>query len=338
MYNCDKDIRNLHGDRINLPERTRQKLRDNREANEKRVKSGLEKNGDPQPDRFVKQGSYAMKTMVQDQHGVNNYDIDDGIVFFREDIKGPNGADKTPLDSRKMVRDAVDDESFTTPPAVKTNCVRIQYDDGHHVDMPVYRCEPDHDSTEYELASVEWKTSNPEGVTKWFEDQLRAKKSPEEETDSYQMRRLVRMLKYWGNSRKSWNMPSGFVWTVLVDEAYNAYDDREDRALYNTMTRIHDRVKSDKVVYHPVVKGEKIADEGDACMVQCEQHLKKSIDELKILFSNACTRSKALKAWKKVFNTDYFDDEIKKAEEAEKAKAAAFGAGITVQPKPWAWD
>jgi hypothetical protein len=37
-----------------------------------------------------------------------------------------------------MVRDAVDDDKFKKPPEVRPNCVRVFYEAGYHVDLPVY--------------------------------------------------------------------------------------------------------------------------------------------------------------------------------------------------------
>ena len=74
---------------------------------------------------FVKQGSYAMKTMVRDPD--NDYDIDDGVYFHKEDLVGPRGAEMTSLQARQMVRDAVDDGRFKRAPEVCSNCVRVFY-------------------------------------------------------------------------------------------------------------------------------------------------------------------------------------------------------------------
>ncbi|WP_425500534.1 nucleotidyltransferase domain-containing protein [Pedosphaera parvula] len=172
----------------------RRRLGDQADANEKRLKAGLEDAGEPQPLHFVLQGSYAMRTTVQ--HPKNDYDIDDGVVFSREFLKGAQGADKTALDARKMVCEALYDDAFNRVPEVRTNRVRVYYNEGHHVDVPVYRMEnPDSESTLYELASSDWKESNPEAVTKWFQKQLEAKHLSEEKDGHHQMRRLLRLLK-----------------------------------------------------------------------------------------------------------------------------------------------
>ncbi|MCB1092958.1 MAG: hypothetical protein KDL87_15580, partial [Verrucomicrobiae bacterium] len=135
MKDCNKDVSNYHRDRVILNSGQRKQLRERRNANRDRVKKGLAKNDDPLPEEFIIQGSYAAKTTIQEP--ANAYDIDDGAAFDKEGLRGRQGGHKTALDAKKMVRDAVDNGAFKTPPQVKTNCVRVQYDDGTHVDIPV---------------------------------------------------------------------------------------------------------------------------------------------------------------------------------------------------------
>ena len=79
-----------------------------------------------------------MKTMVRDPD--HDYDIDDGVYFRKEDLVGDRGAEMTSLQARQMVRDAVDDGKFKRSPEVRANCVRVFYEKGYHVDLPVFVC------------------------------------------------------------------------------------------------------------------------------------------------------------------------------------------------------
>jgi len=308
MIDCSKEIRNFHDERAKLPEDTRRKLAEQADANEKRLKAGLKAADEPSPLYFVLQGSYAMRTTVQ--HPKNNYDIDDGVVFSRESLKGAQGADKTSLNARKMVCEALSDEAFKRQPEVRNNCVRVYYNEGHHVDVPVYRVEnPDSDSTLYQLASADWKESNPEAVTKWFQRQLERKHSNKEQHGHHQMRRLIRLLKNFAISRDSWNMPSGFVLTVLTDEQYSTYDERDDRGFVNLLKTLKSRLDYNLVVRHPVLSETLTETTQDANMRELRERIVWALSELAILESTD-SKAKALKAWKKVFNTDYFDDTI----------------------------
>ena len=333
MYDCSKNIRGYHNDRVKLDKATTKKLKGHRDANRTRLRNGLIRNEDPLPEKHVRQGSDAMRTTVQ--HPANDYDIDDGAVFNREDLVGSQGADKTALDARKMVCAALQDGAFNTPPEVRKNCVRVYYNEGHHVDIPVYRQEAEDDTTVYELASSDWRKSDPEGVNGWFDGQLKAKHP--DGTADYQMRRMTRLCKAFGRSRGSWNMPSGFIWTILVDEAFSWSDDgREDGMLRDIMRSIRNRLRTDKRAKNPVVDEYVTKTDADACMCECGRRLADALKDLGILDNPSCTRSKALKAWRKVLNTDYFDDAIEQADEDEKAKAKSLVASVgAVRPSPW---
>src|SRR5438477_548087 len=123
MYDCSDDVLAYHDDEVTLPEDERGVMRERRDANRDRLKRGLENGEKPQPLFFKSQGSYAMRTMVQ--HPEKDYDIDDGVYFAKEDLKGPQGGEMSALEARQMVRDAVDDGSFKTPPEVRPKCVRV---------------------------------------------------------------------------------------------------------------------------------------------------------------------------------------------------------------------
>ena len=66
------------------------------------------------------------------------------------------------------------------------------------------------------------------------------------------------------------------------------------------------------------------------------EFLKKAVNNLSELDLPNCTRSKALKAWKKVFHTDFFDERIAEAEEEEKARSNEAAAILASSAKPWA--
>src|SRR5205807_1866754 len=131
---------------------------------------------------FASQGSYEMRTMIQ--HPEKDYDVDDGVYFDKGDLRGSNGGEKSALQARQMVRDAVDDDSFKKRPEARKNCVRVYYNAGYHVDIPVYRRVVTKDwsgreQVHYELASSEWKRSDARDVTKWFKDENR-RQSPDQ--------------------------------------------------------------------------------------------------------------------------------------------------------------
>jgi hypothetical protein len=320
MYNCSKDVLAHHDLEVTLPQAERTEMRKRRDSNRDRLKKGLDKNGWARPLYFKSQGSYAMKTMTQ--HPELDYDIDDGVYFAKADLVGPRGAELTALEARQRVRDAVDDGSFTQAPEVRKNCVRVYYQKGYHVDLPVYRQVVTKDvwgreTIHNELASSTWKRSDACDVSAWFEKQ-NTDQSPDE-GNGRQLRRTVRQIKAFARSRDSWKgkILSGFGITKLVTELYRKDADREDKALYDTMKAIRDRLQYDLVVKHPCTQGDTITNgTSDPKAVFLRDKLTEALNNMDVLFKYDCTRTQALKAWDKVFNTTFFsdrDDTVRKA-------------------------
>ncbi len=315
MIDCSGDVLAYHDNEITLGKAEQDNMRERRNANRTRLKKGLEKAKKPAPVLFKSQGSYAMKTMTQ--HDDNKYDIDDGVYFLKEDLVGPRGADMSALEARQMVRDAVDDGSFKTPPEVKKNCVRVHYEEGYHVDLPVYRLVTTKNNFGQEeqhadLASSEWKRSDARDVTAWFSSENK-RQSPDT-TNGRQLRRVTREIKKYARSRPSWEpqILSGFGITKLVTECYRKDTDREDRALYETMKAIRDRLTWNLVVLHPVTRGDTITKGDDDPKARfLRDRLTDALDWLAPTLKHDCTRKEALKCWDKVFSTTFFSDRYK---------------------------
>lgn len=270
-----------------------------------------------------------MRTMVQQPD--KDYDVDDGVYFDLEQLKGPRGGDKSASEVKEMVRKALHDDSFERPPEKLKHCIRVYYSAGYHVDVPVYRriVEEDiwgNEEIHVELASTDWKTSNPLAVTDWFLDANKAK-SPNNDNGG-QLRRIVRLLKAFARSRPSWreHIATGFMITKLVVEEYSANADREDRALYNTMVAIRNRLSWNLEIKHPTVEGEMLTKGPDDSQARfLREKLDWAVGELDVLFQGDCNREQALKAWGKAFNTEFFIDRL----ECEPTKGRnSKGAGI----------
>jgi hypothetical protein len=329
MHNCSSDVFGYHDDKVTLPQTERDEMRERRNSNRDRLKEGLKKAGKPAPLESRSQGSYAMRTMTR--HPAKDYDIDDGVYFAKEYLVGPRGAEMSALDARQMVRDALDDGSFKKPPEARKNCVRVYYDAGYHVDVPVYRRVVTRsllgtEVVHYELASSDWKRSDARDVTVWFDGE-NTHQSPDE-SNGRQLRRMTRDIKMFARSRSSWSgqILSGFGITKLVTECYRKNPGREDTALYDTMKAIRDRLNWDLVVKHPVTPNESITSGSDDAKARfLRDKLTNALTWFAPLFEANCTREKALKCWDKVYDTPYFSERLAKEQKAE-TKFAAFGA------------
>jgi hypothetical protein len=333
MKDCSSDILKYHDDDVTLSPKIRESLRANRNANRDRLKRGLETNKKPKPDEFIIQGSYAMKTMTR--HAKNDYDIDDGAAFAEEKLKAENGTPLTPQQAKEMVRDAlVEGGGLSEDPIVKKNCVRVKYAAGHHVDIPVYRVKGTGATATKELAGEEWRDSSPTEITDWFRQaESDTHNSGEAEP---QLRRIVRLVKRYSRRNLEAKSPSGLILTVLTAEQHKIYDAREDRALREAFRKIRDRLLSDKAVRNPANQSEVLTRDNDAEKINALiEQTSASLKILDTLDKPNCRRSEALKAWKDVLKTDYFDNEIEKAEEDEKAEAKKVVAAFPHVAKPW---
>lgn len=315
-YDANKQLTDFHNVRVFVDDDSLQLARDRRDANRNRLKRGLSANSEPLPDEFVQQGSYAMRTMVQSE--IESSDVDDGAVFSRSALKGSRDGDKSANDAKDMVCKALSSkDEFNTPPEVRRNCVRVHYNDGFHVDIPVYRTYEEGGETKKELASAgSWKDSAPEDITDWFKDSVKSK-SPDS-SNGRQLRRIVRLLKFWSKSRASWSMPSGFIISVLVDEAYpyQGWLDRDDQALLAVMRSIQSRLTLQERVYRPVDPREEITTDISLSRVRnMREQLKGAIDELSKIERSDCDELMALKALKSVFCSDFWDKRIKELED-----------------------
>lgn len=311
MIDCHNDLIKFHNARVTLSGTDRAEMKAHRDANRRRLKLGLKEIGGPDPSEFQSQGSYALRTMIQDPK--NDYDIDDGVFFEKRNLIGIRGGSLTPAMVKQLVCSGLTDSRFARQPEIRTNCVRIYYQEGYHVDMPVYRLslEPfgrNNPVTVCELASSVWRRSNPLRVTKWFQYK-NAKLSPDPHTNGGQLRRVVRLLKAFSRSRESWQprMASGFMITVLTTNCYRPVAGRDDISLLRTMVAINKRLKSNLIVDHPTIKGETLMrGEFDARTRFFSKQLVPAVVQLRPVLHSKCTQSQALQIWGSVFATKFF--------------------------------
>jgi len=308
VTDLNKDVLAYHDDEVTLLQPQRTAMRDRRNANRDRLKTRLKANGKSLPQEFIKQGSYAMLTMVQDAD--NDYDIDDGAYFAQSSLKDKNGIDMSAADARQMVCNALKDDRFNKQPEVRDSCVRVYYDLGYHVDIPVYRIR-DTDG-EYELACGDkWVVSRAADVEDWFDNENQCL-SPDED-NGRQFRRITRALKKFSRSRKAWKnqIAAGFTITKLAADHYVASKDHEDISLRATMKRIYAQLCRSLEVVHPVTPGAMLTKgPDDKRTAFFRDQLKQALADLQVLDDPACTRKQALAAWDKVFNTSFFSDRL----------------------------
>ena len=84
------------------------------------------------------------------------------------------------------------------------------------------------------------------------------------------------------------------------------------------MVAMRNRLNNNLEIDHPTVQGEKLTKgSNDAKTRFLHEKLDWAINELQVLFKQDCTREEALKAWDKVFNTDFFSSRLKDTDNEE---------------------
>lgn len=315
MRDCHLQVAKYQRDEVRLPNESRKDIFTRAKTNRKRLKDGLVANDDPTPIGQRTQGSYAMRTMIVEKD--EDYDIDDGVYFKKEDLVGPKGGDKTSLAAREMVCDALQDDRFNIPPEVLKNCVRVYYNEGYHIDVPVYRhvvvkdAWTGKESDHYELASSNWKRSDALAVTAWFQDFNKDNcANASKDGDKGQFVEVVRLLKAFARSRPSWKgkISNGFVISKLVADHWAGVADHDDKTLRNVAKAIRDKLSWNQAVKHPVLD-ENIIENGNAKATFLHEKLDEKLKHLDVLDEWDCDHEKAMNAWDKFFNTDWFSQQ-----------------------------
>jgi hypothetical protein len=318
MFDLHSEIYKFYRDRVRLTSEQRSELAGYRNTNYERLKTGLDKLEYPRPVRKCDQGSYAMHTT--NQHPENEYDIDSAIIFDKDDLPS------SPLDARRRIESAMKEGggNFSQPPEARTNAVTVWYQEGYHVDLAIHRRYFDGLGNEIiEHAGVEWTQRDPMDITNWFNN-LVVSLSPSKDNGatvaSGQMRRIVQLLKMFAKSRKSWNLPSGLVISTLVGkECYRPNYYSDEKALYETIISLHNRLQASIEVKNPVDDTQLFTYKSEYTnqVINLRDQLKTSLDWLEPLLSSDCDKESAVKVWKQFFRHEYWDELLEQITEAK---------------------
>lgn len=305
QFDLSTEMLSFHDLYVKLDDAAKGKLADVRNTNLHRIRDGLTDLNHPTHKDWRNQGGYAMDTVVNDPAGESNHDIDVAVIFEKDDL--PASA----LAARQRVRDAICKRSnnFLDEPEARTNAVTVWYADGYHLDFAVYRRSKDaFGQLTYEHASTQWVARDPDEVTQWFNsavDNLSPKASMlfAPKVRVRQLRRIVRLVKWFCRSRTSWNLPGGMIASTLVVECYKPDPDRDDVALYNTLAALKARLNVNCRVYHPCGGGRELTGK-QQYLTQVEKlrdRLNDHLPKLAVLFSAGCSREQARVAWDWIF-------------------------------------
>ncbi len=318
------EMASFHRTEVTLCKSDQDEMRSRRDAGRTRLETGLDVSGHSRPSEVASQGSYAMRTMVQDDEC--DYDIDDGAYFAAADLNDENGEALSPLAVRQRVCEALKwDGRLKHDAEVKRNCVRQAYPQGYHIDVPVYRIVTTYNAKgekdqHNELASGDdWVHSDARAVTGWYADLVGELNAGE--SDGSQMRRITKLTKKLARSRLDWKAKttSGICITKLVTDHFAVVAARDDQALRKTWISIESALDESTAIAHPVFKDVNLAEEGDSEVIFFQECIGDALNKLEVLDSSDCTRSQARTAWDDVFDTTFFSDQPDNNAEAKKA-------------------
>lgn len=349
MFDYSAQIEAFRDKRVRLPSLFRDKLLDHRKANRSRLISRLSAfipRANIGESNFKPQGSVAMGTVVQTKFVDEEYDIDDGLVIARSQLRKNEGNEMTAAEVREAVRDALKDDRFNRQPKLFTNCVRVFYADTdeekHHVDFPVYRrWTNDRNEVVQELASESnWVASNPTQINDWFNTIVEDRNK---ETDGWgtQFRNLIQLLKRFCRSRKDWLelLPNGMKLSMLVAECQPPYEARVDVAFRQLLERIDKRLDGNMAIYNHAHPDKPMITRTtrDDNVVALQEKIQDALKEIRTLDDASKDSEKDARAvWDWVFKSDGFFAEYDESTKAVKSEALAASADRSVFDVPWA--
>lgn len=300
MYDLSSELNKFYNQEVVLPGDTQTDLFDKGKLNVKRLKEGLkiynEKHGTLyKVSETITQGSMAMNTAVQSDS--KDFDIDIAIVF-RKDNVGNIGSQAI----KNIIVESLTYKcgQFSATPEKKTNCVRIIYSEGYHIDFAIYRKDIDElgNASYYHAGSI-WTKRDPKAINNWFKDCIKTK--------GQNLRKVIRLSKMFCKSRDGGDMPGGLIQTVLCEERFQDAT-RLDECFYNTMCSIRDRLLWNQEVNNPT--------DSKLSLLQTDAHrnrisvyynrLNSYLSKLDSLNDVDCTRDKAISVWNDFFNHEYW--------------------------------
>ncbi|WP_461643968.1 cyclic GMP-AMP synthase DncV-like nucleotidyltransferase [Labilibaculum euxinus] len=217
---------------IKLTPSRKESLKKSRKEIKKKIRKWFKDNKpDELQPKFHGQGSFEMNTGVNpipEKDSENNtllkYDLDFGVYFIEEDEED----NKQNIETwHNWVYKAVENHTAQSP-IKKTTCIRVIFNDGHHLDLPIYYKVDNVIELAHKVKS--WIESDPKEFYEWFNN-----------LKNEQLERIVRYLKAWKNFRELKNtnlkLPSGFELTILVANNY-VEDDNDDKSFSETIRKM----------------------------------------------------------------------------------------------------
>lgn len=297
MFDLSKEFDDFYTKHTVLPQDIKNDLREKKKLNLDRLDSGLDEYNSENSTAYEvadskEQGSVAMSTVIQNDS--NDYDIDVAVIFEEDNIGEETGTTKV----KNIVANALKRKcvNFITEPTAHTNCVRIEYADGYHVDFAIYKKVGD----TYYHAGSSWRERNPMAINEWFQEAIERK--------GEKLRSIVRLSKMFCKSRDSWIMPGGLIQSVLCEECFVDYE-RIDECFYYTMKNIVNRLNISIEVYNPTDSSKSLLlkQKDRDKMNNWKGRLSEKLSKMDIITKSECTKKQAYDSWHDFFNHSFWE-------------------------------
>ncbi|QYA34105.1 CBASS cGAMP synthase (plasmid) [Macrococcus psychrotolerans] len=253
---------------ITISESYKHKIRRGRNTLREKINGGFLNDGHKKPEHLT-QGSYAMHTALLPEDG-EDFDLDSGIYlkdYDTEQIYWPST-----IEVHKQILSYV--SGHTNCIIDKDTCVRVDYQDNYHIDLPIYiiGLDKQNDEVAYLAHKINgWIISDPKAFRDWFNNNVKI-------SDDKVVRRIVKYIKKWSKN-KNINLP-GMAISILVVECYEKADNDPD-VLFKVLTNIYDRLEDNFSCRKPIRPLEE--DLLEKYSFQDEQEILKELKEFKDL-------------------------------------------------------
>lgn len=222
MANCNKLFLDFEK-KISLTSAQKARLRTSRKALEDKIRTSLGEREELSFKGFYIQGSLSprLNTGVLKKDGT--YDVDVGVYFNKK-------PDVSSTTVQKYILDAVADHTEAGAKHLD-KCIRVVYAGDFDADLPVYYQEEGDSVPRIAIKDDGWRKDDPKGISDWFKEKKKGTNG--------QLVRIIKYLKIWADKDvRGFKMPSGFALTVWAAENFSMAEDRDDKALLETLKRI----------------------------------------------------------------------------------------------------
>ena len=294
-----KEMKKFYLDRVVVRKSVIDDLREKKKINIERFRKGVddyneENNTDYKILEEFEQGSVAMSTLIQSES--NDYDIDVAIVFEKE--KFNIGC----ISAKNLFINCLNKRTsnFNKEPEIKTNCIRVYYENGYHLDFALFRNNGDI----YEHCGSEWRERNPRDINNWFRKQ--------NDKNNNKLRIFTRLLKAFCKSHESWIMPGGLMNTILVSEALNevTINSELDKDFISILIYIKNRLEKNKEILNPINNESLMLVKEDYTKTEnlCNR-LTEQLSKYEELQAKNSSKNEYINFWKNFFCNDYWNED-----------------------------